>query len=50
MMHRIRLLWVQAALRSCVENKYQPFDRRRLAGGSTEWLPERKRFAFSAEI
>lgn len=45
-MIRIRLSIVKAALAHCAANHQQPFSRRRLMT-STDWIPERKRFAFS---
>lgn len=45
---RITLLVFRAALQHCAHQKQSPFDRLRMKG--TEWIPERKRFAFGRDI
>lgn len=45
----IKALWVRSALTACVQNRYPPFNYRRV-NDSTEWIQERHRFAFSKEL
>lgn len=46
-MFKIRLMFVKAALHHCAKVPPKPFDRYRFACGSTEWVQEHRRFAFS---
>ncbi len=45
-MQRIKLGWLKAVCREMANHRYPPFSIRRVQS-ATDWIPERKRFAFA---